>query len=435
MGRYFGTDGVRGQVGETISNTLAYKIGLSLKDVLKSETLVIGCDTRESSKGLMKAVMDGAFEMGMTIINVGVISTPVISFYSFNHKITGVMITASHNPFTDNGIKVFYHGKKTNDDQETLIEAYIDTDILYQPVDQAYPILKEPINEYLSVYEHLTISNHLSVGFDSANGANVDLVPSVAKRFGLTYTQIGNKPNGININKDLGSLYPTVLRETLINQNLDVGFAFDGDGDRVIMMNQDTIYDGDAIIYLITSYLKSKGRLKNDKIALTQMSNIGIIKGLNALGIDVKITPVGDKHIFSALEDFDLSIGGENSGHVIIKDYLNSGDGLFNAMMVLHILSEENKTLKELLSTISYWPQTLENLKVSSKEILKSEEVKKAINSVTDEIGDNGKCLVRPSGTEDLIRVTISCQTQEEVDKHIKTITNAILREEGKVYE
>jgi len=267
----------------------------------------------------------------------------------------------------------------------------------------------------------------LRIGIDSANGANYLIARGIFQELTESFYQMGDHPNGTNINDGVGSTHIEAIQEFVKKWNLDIGFSFDGDGDRVLVVDHDqTVIDGDQIIYLLACYLKEQGLLKQDTVVLTKMSNLGIIKALEQKGISVVLTNVGDKYVLEAIEEGGYSLGGENSGHIILRDYLHTGDGILVALMVLTVLGATGRTLSELLEDVTMWPQELVNIRTFNKEILKDERVQSVVNDVINTLGDNGKVLVRASGTEPLIRVTISCPTQEELDRHMRRITDII---------
>jgi phosphoglucosamine mutase len=429
MPKYFGTDGIRGRYGIELTNAMAFQIGQSLKTVLGTTRLVIGMDTRESSSDLMYSVVSGAQSVGTDVMVAGVVSTPLISLYSATKEVTGVMITASHNPYKDNGIKVFDKGKKLSLEQELGIEEFIDnvTDFEVKKFGETFSG-EDVLDTYIDLIESMDVyQTDLRIGIDSANGANYLIARGIFQELTESFYQIGDNPNGTNINDGVGSTHLEALQEFVKKWNLDIGFAFDGDGDRVLVIDHDqTIIDGDQIIYVIASYLKQQGLLNKDTVVLTKMSNLGIIKALERQGIKTVLTNVGDKYVLEAIEEGGYSIGGENSGHIILRDYLHTGDGILVALMVLTVLHNTGKSLQELLSDVKMWPQELVNIRTFNKEILHDERVQTVIKQVQETLQENGKVLVRASGTEPLIRVTISCETEEELHRHMTAIVDTI---------
>ncbi len=429
MAKYFGTDGIRGRVGIEVSTSIAFKVGQALKSVLGTSRLVVGMDTRESSSELLFSVISGARSVGIDVMNAGVVSTPLISLFSKEKNVDGVMITASHNPFTDNGIKVFHKGNKLSEEQELKIEDYIDHNDKFNVVKIGELYDGEDVFDlYLDLIESLDLhSTDLRVGIDSANGANCLISKGIVSELADHFYQIGNNPDGKNINNGVGSTHLESIIKLVQDENLDIGFSYDGDGDRVLAVDHEaSIVDGDKLIYVIACYLKELGLLKKDTVVLTKMSNLGIIKAFEEKGINVVLTNVGDKYVLEEINKNGYSIGGENSGHIILRDYINTGDGLLVSLILLKILTDKEASLKDLTSDIHMWPQELVNIRTYNKEILNDERVVSVVNEVKETLKDNGKVLVRASGTEPLVRVTLSCETQEELDQHMKKIVDMI---------
>lgn len=429
MGKYFGTDGIRGRFGLELNSAMAFKLGQSLKTALNTETLVVGMDTRESSSELMYSVVSGAQSMGINVIVAGVLPTPMISYYASVNKISGVMITASHNPYKDNGIKVFHQGRKLNEDQEQSIEEYID----HQPSFEVMTLGKvfggeDVFDAYLDLIEQIELEPFdLRVAIDSANGANHLVAAGIMREYFKDMIHVGNNPNGRNINDQVGSTFVENIQETVKNHHCAIGLTFDGDGDRVLVVDGDgVLYDGDLLVYIIAKDLLDRGLLRNHKVVLTVMSNIGIIKALNRAGIEVIQTKVGDKYVMEALEQHDASIGGENSGHIIMRDFTPTGDGLFVGLYLLDLLHRKGQTLAELTSDVHMWPQLLTNIRTFGDGILEDSRVKNVIEEVRSLVGSDGKVLIRKSGTEPLIRVTISAETRELVEEYTNKIVSVI---------
>src|SRR5690554_1678624 len=347
--KYFGTDGIRGMAFEKLNSKLAFKLGQALAKSYKLEELVIGQDTRLSSNMLAYGVAYGAALAGVNVKISEVVSTPTVAYYSKVNNIFGVMITASHNPYTDNGIKVVKSGYKLLDEEDLELEKFIDEDdILVAPKFGSITVTREVEELYLSVYSDLNLpKTTMKVTYDSANGANYLIAKRIIESFVLKSYQIGNQPDGLNINLNVGSTHLNSIMNAVKNNGSDIGLSFDGDGDRVLIVDHEgTVYDGDYIVYMIAKYLKSKGKLKHNTVVLTQMSNPGMLKAFKDLGIQVIQTPVGDKYVSEEIISKDLSVGGENSGHIIINDLLPSGDGLFAGIYILKILEENKTTLK-----------------------------------------------------------------------------------------
>lgn len=429
MGKYFGTDGIRGRYNLELTNSMAFKVGQSLKSVLGTNKLVIGMDTRESSSELMYSLSSGAQSFGIDVMIAGIVSTPMISHYSKQKNITGIMITASHNPYTDNGIKVFNKGNKLLDSEELAIEDFIDTNVKFEIVNIGKTYSGEEVFDlYADLIESLDlVESDLKIGFDSANGANYLISLGVLRELCKDFIQVGNTPDGKNINKGVGSTHLESIINVVKENNLDIGFSFDGDGDRILVVDKDlNLFDGDLLIYIIAVYLKDKNLLNKDTVVLTSMSNLGIIKAFERKGIKVILTDVGDKYVLEKMNEKGYSIGGENSGHIILRDFINTGDGVLVAAYLLKIICETNNSLMELTSDITMWPQKMENIRTFNKEILNDERVVDVINEVKNTLGLNGKVLVRASGTEPLIRVTISCETESDLKKYMELIVSTI---------
>ncbi len=429
MGKYFGTDGIRGRFGIELNSAIAFKVGQSLKSALDTKTLVIGMDTRESSSELMYRVISGAQSMGINVIVAGVLPTPMISYYAMINKISGVMITASHNPYKDNGIKVFNQGKKLSEEQEKVIEEYID----HQPSFEVMTLGKvfggeDVFDQYLDLIESLDLEPFdQKVAIDTAHGANHLVAQGIFREYVKNLIQIGNQPDGTNINDGVGSTHLEAIQEVVQLHKCDLGLSFDGDGDRVLAVDQNgMMIDGDLLIYIIAIDLKERNLLRNNKVVLTVMSNIGIIKALERKGIEVIQTTVGDKYVMQALEEYDASIGGENSGHIIMRDFAGTGDGLFAGLYLLGLLERKGQTLHDLIADVTMWPQVLTNIRTYNDQILDDERVINVINEVTNTVKDDGKVLIRKSGTEPLLRVTISAKTPELVETYTTKIVSVI---------
>jgi phosphoglucosamine mutase len=425
MGKYFGTDGIRGIAFDQLNANLAFRLGQGLKEAIGLNTVVIGYDTRQSSPMLAHMIAAGAMTQGVKVIFAGVCSTPMIAYFSKQEEIIGVMITASHNPFIDNGIKVFNKGFKTTPKEEEIIESYIDDHRNQINSFSQFELSDAIENQYLELYNQFNIEGlSLKVAYDSANGANYLIAPKVFAKFNIDATQIGKKPNGLNINKDCGSTHIDYLQSYLIENNLDIGFSFDGDGDRLIACDQHHIYDGDQIIFVIANYLKQKKLLAHNHAVLTKMSNPGILKAFDQNQIDVTLTDVGDKYVSLALTSNDYIIGGENSGHVILKHLLHTGDGLLVAIYLLQIMSETHKNMKQLTNDIKLYPYLTTNIKNINKKVIEKEQVKQYLNDIKHKLGKHSLLLVRASGTEPLLRVTISDQDDKLVSRLSSEIVN-----------
>lgn len=423
--KYFGTDGIRGTALETLTLELAYKLGQAIVHQFGINKVLIGYDTRKSSPALAHALANGVLSQGADVLFAEEVSTPMVSYYSKTNELWAFMVTASHNPYTDNGIKVFNKGFKTVEQEEMLLEEMIDHDFLKVKAYGSFSFV-DISQSYLKLYDNFSKTAY-KVAFDAANGATFQIAPRVWNMLSQQHSGFFINPDGYNINKDCGSTHADVLYKIVKDQKYDLGFSYDGDGDRLIVCDQNRIYDGDVLIYAYAKYLKKKGLLKQNKVVLTVMSNPGIIKAFKALGIEVIQTPVGDKYVVEQIYQNDLSIGGENSGHIILNHLLHTGDGLFASAYLVHLLTEEKTTLSKYVEEVSLYPFILENLKNVDKTILKDESFNIELRKIQDSV-INGLVLVRASGTENLIRITVSHQDQQLVEETIKQIKNLILK-------
>jgi len=410
MGKYFGTDGIRGVAFEKLNSELAFRVGQAISNVLKSSTVVIGMDTRESSPMLAYSIANGVLSSGYDVLFAGVVSTPMIAHYSKKNGLVGVMITASHNPFMDNGIKVFNKGFKMLDEDELMIEDFIDHGKpLIHPFGKI-TLSNDIKEEYLKIYNQFDLKpTSLKIGFDSANGATYQISREVIDKLNPSSIQINYQPDGRNVNVDSGSTHPEAIINLVKSKKLDIGFSFDGDGDRILVVDsQGTPYDGDMLIYIIGTYLKKINKLSQDTVVLTKMSNPGILKALSDQKIKYSLTDVGDKYVADEMLTKGYIIGGESSGHIILSHLLHSGDGLLVAIYLLQILSELNKSLPELIKSVILYPIKTINIKNINKAVLKKDSVISKVTETKEKLGQNSLLLVRASGTEPLVRVTIS---------------------------
>ena len=351
--KYFGTDGIRGKAYDFITPELARRVGRSLYQFKEeNQTIIVARDTRISGKMIVDEIIEGALEAGINVCDIGVYATPILAYASVKSDCFGIMITASHNPYYDNGIKIFDRGEKSTQSLEEKVEFVIDNEIDLSGVKRGEMIsLPGLLDDYFELYETFPVNQKLQVGLDLANGATTTSALKVLPKFVGSYQVIGCQPDGLNINKECGSTHLDKLKELVLDNNLDLGIAFDGDGDRVLVIDKDgEIIDGDMLIYVFAKYLKDINKLNNDVVVLSKMSNIGIIKALEALNIKVIQTDVGDKYIFRALASENGVLGGENSGHIINKTLLKSGDGVLNAYFLLKILNHYQKDLTTLKS-------------------------------------------------------------------------------------
>lgn len=441
MGKYFGTDGARGVANKQITGALAYCIGRYIgqcKDGRKNKIL-IASDTRISGKLLGDAVGVGIVSSGSDVYNIGVSTTPSVSYLVRKHGFDyGVMISASHNPYYDNGIKVFNsQGEKLDEETENKIEGYIDS-----PTDNLPLMTNEnigrhmPCDELIDEYVDFLVSKadpkvkKLRVFIDCSNGSSSDIAPRVLRRLGVDFEVVSNNPDGLNINDRCGSTHIEHDSEKVQKGNFNVGFAFDGDADRCLALTRDgEVIDGDQLIYLNAINLKKHGKLSGNTVVITVMSNLGLKKALAAEGLDYHETAVGDKYVQMDMKVNHLSIGGEQSGHIIFLDDLNTGDGVLTMIHTLNVIATENKELKELVSNLKIYPQAQKNVLVTNKEaVLSNKGFKERIKELEETLQGNGRILVRASGTEPKIRVMCEAPTQEQCDK-ITSILAAYVEE------
>lgn len=426
MGKYFGTDGVRGLANQELTTRIAYRIGRFIGQYPngKKNRIIIARDTRLSGEMLLASLVSGITASGSDVYDEGVSATPSISYLVKERQFDyGIMISASHNPFYDNGIKIFSsEGEKLSNDIELLIEDYIDRIQDDLPVDSNRIGRWFHGKDLLNDYQRFLMSkitedlSSLRILVDGANGSASKVVPDLFSKIGLNAEYIHIVPNGRNINEQCGSTHLTSLMETIQRKEYDIGLAFDGDADRLMVVSPDgSLVDGDAIIYLCACYLKDKGLLKDNKVVITVMSNLGLKKALDAKGIQYEITTVGDKYVQAKMKELHLSLGGEQSGHIIFLDDLNTGDGILTAIKVMCIMKNTEKSLKELLEGLTIYPQKLRNVVVRNKEyVLQHAGLKKLVEDLEKNVlKGNGRILLRASGTESLVRVMCEAETNE----------------------
>lgn len=437
MGKYFGTDGVRGVANEQLTSKIAYRIGRFIGQYPngKKNKILISRDTRISGEMFLSSLISGILASGGNVYDIGVSTTPSVS-YLVNKKgfDYGIMISASHNPYYDNGIKLFNHnGEKISAVLEQGIEEYIDSDKDYleykinSEIGRNIPS-SELIEEYLEfLCQRANDLSKLRILVDGANGSASYLSQKLFKRLNIKADYINVEPNGININDRCGSTHLEGLSKMLEKDNYDIGLAFDGDADRLLAVAPGgRIIDGDAIIYICASYLQKCGKLKDNAVVLTSMSNIGLIKALKDKGISIETTDVGDKYVQARLKEKNLVLGGEQSGHIMFLEHLNTGDGLLSAVQLLNIIASDGN-VNELVSKFQVFPQLLKNVTVLNKTaILKHEGLQSLIREVGDELGDEGRILIRPSGTEPLVRVMCEAKTIEKCRQVVNTFVEFI---------
>ncbi|WP_400244923.1 phosphoglucosamine mutase [Niallia sp. JL1B1071] len=446
MGKYFGTDGVRGVANSELTPEIAFKLGRYGGFVLTKDhdrpKVLIGRDTRISGHMLEGALVAGLLSIGAEVMRLGVISTPGVSYLTKALGAqAGVMISASHNPVADNGIKFFGpDGFKLSDEQELEIEALIDkeADTLPRPtgadlgqVDDYF----EGGQKYLQFLKQ-TVDEEFAgihIALDCAHGATSSLAMHLFADLDADISTMGASPNGLNINDGVGSTHPEALAKFVLEKEADVGLAFDGDGDRLIAIDENgDIVDGDQIMYICAKYLKETGRLKNNTVVSTVMSNLGFYKALEQHQITSIPTAVGDRYVVEEMRNNGYNLGGEQSGHIIFLDFNTTGDGLLTGLQLVNIMKVTKKKLSELAGEMKKFPQKLVNIKVTDKfHVTDNEKVKEVIAKVEKDMNGNGRILVRPSGTEPLVRVMAEAPTEELCEAYVNVISEVVKAEMG----
>lgn len=446
MGKYFGTDGVRGVANSELTPELAFKVGrfggyVLTKDKERPKVL-IGRDTRISGHMLEGALVAGLLSIGAEVMRLGVISTPGVSFLTKALGAqAGVMISASHNPVQDNGIKFFGpDGFKLSDDQEKEIEALLDEaeDNLPRPVGGALGQVNDYFEggqKYLQFLKQ-TVDEDFSgihVALDCAHGATSSLATHLFADLDADISTMGTSPNGLNINDGVGSTHPEALSSYVKEKSADIGLAFDGDGDRLIAVDENgEIVDGDQIMYICAKYMKENGRLKHQTVVSTVMSNLGFYKALEAQEIKSAQTAVGDRYVVEEMRKSGFNLGGEQSGHIIFLDYNTTGDGLLSGLQLVNIMKVTKKPLSQLANEMKKFPQILVNLRVTDKNhVTDNDKVKEIITTIESETNGNGRILVRPSGTEPLVRVMAEAPSKEQCEQYVNRIVEVVQAEMG----
>ena len=446
MRKYFGTDGIRGIAGESLTADLSFKVGPALGKLLTEKKehpkVIIGRDTRISCDMIEQALTAGLTSTGVNVMTVGTIPTPAIAYLTKTIETdSGIMISASHNPYQDNGIKIFGpDGFKLTDDQELEIEHLIDNsdeikNASFEKIGKLYSG-----NELTQKYvQHIkqSISGDLSgikIALDCANGATTGVAPFIFGDLEADIETIGCNPNGININDNVGSTKINTIANFVKENNVDVGFAFDGDGDRVLAVDsKGNIVDGDKIMFILAKHLKEQGELKDNMVVSTVMSNIGFYKAIEENGLQSVKTAVGDRYVVEEMRNNDYSLGGEQSGHIILMNYATTGDGILTAVKLADIIKSSGKSLEELANEVSIYPQKLVNIKVvDKKSAMEDAEILAECEKVEKELEGNGRILLRASGTENLIRVMVEASSDELTDKYCEQVAK-IVREKFEV--
>lgn len=449
MGKYFGTDGVRGVANSELTPELAFKLGRFGGYVLRQHAkdiahplVLVARDTRISGQLLEYALVSGLLSVGIEVLQLGVIPTPGVAYLTrIQGAVAGVMISASHNPAGDNGIKFFgADGFKLSDEQEYEIEAYLDQagDDLPRPSADGLGTVDEYPEGVLKYAQYLqtTIPDDLSgitVCLDAANGAASPVVNRLFADLETDFYTMGANPDGININKGVGSTHPDVLGKFVVEKKADVGLAFDGDADRCIAVDENgRIIDGDRIMFICGKYLKERNKLNQNTIVSTVMSNLGFHLAVEAEGMTALKTQVGDRYVVEEMRKNGYNLGGEQSGHVVFLDMNTTGDGLLTGIQLLNVMKQTGKKLSELADEVTLYPQELVNVRVSEKDgVMEIPAVKAVIEEVEAEMAGKGRILVRPSGTEPLLRVMAEAETDEKCHEYVMRIVDVVKAEIG----
>lgn len=442
MGKYFGTDGFRGEANVNLTAMHAFKVGRFLGwyyGRYHKCSVAIGKDTRRSSYMFEDALSAGLTSAGADVYLLHVTTTPSVSYVVKTEDFDcGIMISASHNPFYDNGLKLI-NGKGEKMEQEVIdeVEKYLDADFESIPYATGEKIGRTidyfaGRNRYMGYL--MTLAKHsyrnMRVGLDCSNGSASAIAKSVFDALGAETHVIHNEPNGTNINNECGSTHIEVLQKYVKENHLDVGFAYDGDADRCLCVDeQGNIVDGDLILYVGGVYLKQNGELDNNTVVTTIMSNIGLYKAFDAVGINYEKTDVGDKYVYDCMRKNDYRLGGEQSGHIIFSKYATTGDGILTSIKMMEVMISSKKKMSELTSPVTIYPQCLKNIKVISKpEARADEDVQAEVAKVAKLLGDDGRILLRESGTEPVIRVMVEAKTDLLAEKYVDQVIEVIKR-------
>ena len=446
MGKYFGTDGFRGEANKNLTAEHAYKIGRFLgwyygrnKEEGEKCKIVIGKDTRLSSYMFEYALVSGLTASGAEAYLLHVTTTPSVSYVARTEDFDcGIMISASHNPYYDNGIKLINsNGEKMDEETILKIEAYIDglsgeipfatRENIGRTVDYAMGR-----NRYIGYLISLATRSYKNkkVGLDCANGSAWMIAKSVFDALGAKTYVINNEPDGTNINTNCGSTHIEGLQKLVKEKGLDVGFAFDGDADRCLCVDENgNVVNGDMIIYIYGCYLKERGKLAGNKVVSTVMSNFGLYKALDEAGIEYEKTAVGDKYVYENMSANGYRVGGEQSGHIIFRKYATTGDGILTAIKMMEVMLEKKKTLAELAAPVPVYPQVLKNIRVTDKAAAQNDpDVQAAVKAVGEKLGADGRILVRESGTEPVVRVMVEAGEEALCEKYVDEVIDVIVK-------
>ena len=443
MGKYFGTDGFRGEANVTLTVEDAYKVGRFLGWYYGQKTkadrcrVVIGKDTRRSSYMFEYSLVSGLTASGADVYLLHVTTTPSVSYVVRTEEFDcGIMISASHNPYSDNGIKVINgRGEKLEEETIEKIESYLDgemgeipfakRDAIGRTVDYA-----AGRNRYIGYLISLATRSfkNMRVGLDCANGSASAIAKNVFDALGAETHVINNTPDGLNINTNCGSTHIEGLQKYVVENHLDVGFAYDGDADRCLAVDSEgKLVDGDKILYVCGKYMKEQGTLVNNTVVTTVMSNFGLYKAFEREGISYEKTAVGDKYVYENMSQNGHCLGGEQSGHIIFSKHATTGDGILTSLKLMEVILEKKETLAKLADEVQIYPQVLKNVRVKDKEAAQADrDVQAEVQKVSDALGDTGRILVRPSGTEPLIRVMVEAPTDEICGKYVAQVVEMI---------
>lgn len=443
MGKYFGTDGFRGEANVTLTVEDAYKVGRFLGWYYGQKTkadrcrIVIGKDTRRSSYMFEYSLVSGLTASGADVYLLHVTTTPSVSYVVRTEEFDcGIMISASHNPYYDNGIKVINgRGEKLEEETIEKIESYLDgemgeipfakRDAIGRTVDYA-----AGRNRYIGYLISLATRSfkNMRIGLDCANGSASAIAKNVFDALGAETHVINNTPDGLNINTNCGSTHIEGLQKYVVENHLDVGFAYDGDADRCLAVDSEgKLVDGDKILYVCGKYMKEQGTLVNNTVVTTVMSNFGLYKAFERDGISYEKTAVGDKYVYENMSQNGHCLGGEQSGHIIFSKHATTGDGILTSLKLMEVILEKKETLAKLADEVQIYPQVLKNVRVKDKEAAQADcDVQAEVQKVSDALGDTGRILVRPSGTEPLIRVMVEAPTDEICGKYVAQVVEMI---------
>ena len=460
MGKYFGTDGFRGEANNNLTADHAYKIGRFLgwyygelkrrNGDAEPARIVIGKDTRRSSYMFEYTLVGGLVASGADAYLLHVTTTPSVAYVSRTDEFDcGIMISASHNPYYDNGIKLINgNGEKMDEETISLVEAYLDgeLEVFGQKFEEIPFAHTSKIgrtvdyvsgrNRYIGYLISLGIYSFkgVKVGLDCANGSSWNLAKFVFDALGAKTYVINAEPNGTNINNNAGSTHIEGLQKFVVENGLDVGFAYDGDADRCLCVDENgNLVDGDAILYIYGKYMKGRGKLENNTVVTTVMSNFGLYKAFDEAGINYAKTVVGDKYVYEYMTKNNCILGGEQSGHIIFSKYASTGDGILTSLKMMQVMLGRKKKMSELMEGLTIYPQVLENVRVTDKKAAQDDAaVQAAVQAVTEALGDTGRILVRESGTEPVLRVMVEAETKEICQKYVSQVVD-VVKEKGYV--